>query len=213
MSILALHLFELSVSKTSHHSKTFKEFTFANRNVRIDKNISLYFMTKLHQVMANKSQEYKFVRDVIRYVLSEYWPGVHWNPTGMFLDHDNDSPFTPAVKMIIRQILDDNAVDLHRSYDEVFPVKNIFSYQHYELCQHMISSIIVSEIEDVKFIFLTLCASVSLYTALSVLYGIKEAPYISHGLILKYFISLRSIGLITNNFWNDLEFSCEQCLI
>ncbi|GFQ68840.1 hypothetical protein TNCT_27661 [Trichonephila clavata] len=83
--------------------------------------------------MANTSPEFKFSRDVIRYVLTEYWPGTHWNSSNMFIEHDLDSPFTPAVQEMIKFILDDNGVELHYLYDGYFPDKNITARQHYDI--------------------------------------------------------------------------------
>ncbi|GFV79873.1 hypothetical protein TNCV_1726981 [Trichonephila clavipes] len=75
--------------------------------------------------MTNTSPEFKFARDVIRYVLTEYWPGTHWNLSGFFVESDFDSPCTPAVQDMIKFFLDNNGVQLHAFYDETFPDKNI----------------------------------------------------------------------------------------
>ncbi|GFQ83941.1 uncharacterized protein TNCT_704581 [Trichonephila clavata] len=158
--------------------------------------------------MAFLLPEYKFIRDVIRYVLSDYWPGTHWNPSGMFLVQDSDSPFTPAVQKRIKNILDDNALDLHRYYDGYFPDKNITSKQHYELCKNRSERMTEAEHEDVIYVFVYLCASLSLFTALSVVYGVDEAPIVTHRLILRYFVSLKDGNVVTDSFWDDLHSLC-----
>ncbi|GFQ68925.1 uncharacterized protein TNCT_633581 [Trichonephila clavata] len=160
--------------------------------------------------MANTSPEFKFARDVIRYVLTEYWPGTHWNPSGMFIEYDLDSPCTPAVQELMKNILDDGGVDLHAFYDECFPDKNITVLQHYEFCQYIkYRMIMVDEPEDAKEAFLVLCGSLSLFTALSVVYGVNDAPFVTHREILRYFKSLQYLDLITDTFWMELQTFCE----
>ncbi|GFS47478.1 hypothetical protein TNIN_189621 [Trichonephila inaurata madagascariensis] len=161
--------------------------------------------------MAHLLPEYKFIRDVIRYVLSEYWPGTHWTPSGMFLVQDSDSPFTPVVQEIIKTILDDNAVDFHRCYDEYFPDKNITPNQHYELCIDKSESLIDGEYEDVIYVFIFMCACLSLFTALSVLYGVDAALIVTHWVILRYFESLKYANVITDSFWDDFQSACSHC--
>ncbi|GFS47485.1 uncharacterized protein TNIN_189661 [Trichonephila inaurata madagascariensis] len=161
--------------------------------------------------MANTSPEFKFARDVIRYVLTEYWPGTHWNPSGIFVEYDHDSPCTPDVQYMIKKFLDENGVELHQSYDEYFRNKNIPPQQHYEFCQEITSSLImINESAEAKCAFLTLCASLSLFTALSVVYGVNVAPVITHRLILHFFTSLQNREFITDTFWMDLQTFCEQ---
>ncbi|GFS47482.1 hypothetical protein TNIN_189641 [Trichonephila inaurata madagascariensis] len=82
---------------------------------------------KLLLHMINTSPEFKFARDVIRYVLTEYCPETHWNPSGIFVEYDFDSPCTPDVQDTIKTFLDDNFVELHAPYDGKFPDKNISS--------------------------------------------------------------------------------------
>ncbi|GFV79864.1 hypothetical protein TNCV_1726891 [Trichonephila clavipes] len=158
--------------------------------------------------MAFLLPEYKFIRDVIRYVLSEYWPGTHWTPSGIFLVHDSDTPFTPAVQEVIKDILDDNAVELHRYYDEHFPDKNITVNNHFELCKQRCESLTEDKNDDVLYTFIIMCACLSLFTALSVLYGVKSAPNVTHRLILRYFEALKYANVITDSFWNDFQSVC-----
>ncbi|GFQ83937.1 hypothetical protein TNCT_704551 [Trichonephila clavata] len=161
--------------------------------------------------MANTIREFKFARDIIHYVLTEYWPGIHWNPSGIFIEHDLDSPCTPAVQEMIKFILDNNYVVLHSLYDGYFPDQNVTERQHYEFCQNVICR--PSMISDTAYAikaFLVLCASLSLFTALSVVYGVNEAPVITHRLILRCFTSLQNLNLITDTFWEELQSFCEQ---
>ncbi|GFV79881.1 hypothetical protein TNCV_1727061 [Trichonephila clavipes] len=158
--------------------------------------------------MAFLLPEYKFIRDAIRYVLSEYWPGTHWTPSGMFLVRDSDSPFTPAVQEIIKSVLDDNAVDLHRYYDKYFLDKNITSQQHYELCKAKSERMKEGKYEDIAYVFTFVCACLSLFTALSVLYGVDDAPIITHRLLLRYFVSLKNANAIMDSFWDDFQSLC-----
>ncbi|GFS47487.1 uncharacterized protein TNIN_189671 [Trichonephila inaurata madagascariensis] len=161
--------------------------------------------------MANTSPEFKFARDVIRYVLTEYWPGTHWNPSGIFVEYDLDSPCTPDVQYVMRDFLDKKNVDLHESYDGYFPNKNISPQQHYEFCQKITSSLIMmNESAEVIYTFLKLCASLSLFTALSVVYGVNAAPVITHRLLLRYFTSLQNRKFITDTFWMELQTFCEH---
>ncbi|GFS91577.1 hypothetical protein NPIL_460341 [Nephila pilipes] len=158
--------------------------------------------------MANKSPEYMFATDVIRYVLVEYWTGLNWMPSGIFVHQYHGSPFSPAVQRIIKETLDSNGAMLHEKYDQRFPVKNIFSHHHYEFCQELIQNEV--ENEDVRVIFLSMCAVLTFVTALSVLYGIKEAPDICHRAILGHFLKLRNRGSITDTFWEEMQVMCVQ---
>ncbi|GFV79884.1 uncharacterized protein TNCV_1727091 [Trichonephila clavipes] len=161
--------------------------------------------------MANTSPEFKFARDVIRYVLTEYWPGTHWNPSGIFVEYDLDFPCTPVVKGMIKKFLDNKGVQLHACYDGYFRNKHISPQRHYKFCQKITSRLILmNNSANAKYTFLTLCASLSLFTALSVVYGINAAPVITHGLILSYFRSLQNLHFITNTFWIELHTFCEH---
>ncbi|GFQ83939.1 hypothetical protein TNCT_704571 [Trichonephila clavata] len=151
------------------------------------------------------SPEFKFIRDVIRYVLSDYWPGTHWNPSGMFLNRDSDSPFTPVMQEIIKDILEDHALDLHMCYDAYFPDKNITSKQHYKLCKEKSEKMMEDNYEDILYKFIVVCAFLSLFTALSVVYGVDDAPIITHRVILRQFESLKNANVITDTFWDDLQ--------
>ncbi|GFT60459.1 hypothetical protein NPIL_165551 [Nephila pilipes] len=99
---------------------------------------------------------------------------------------------------------------IHEKYDKIFPAKTLSPKQHYELCQELIEKVAYLEPEDVRINFIALCVTISLVTALSCLYGVIEAPNISHRLILRYLAKLTHLGVITNTFWEELQSICRQ---
>ncbi|GFU59821.1 hypothetical protein NPIL_332841 [Nephila pilipes] len=162
--------------------------------------------------MANHNLGFKFIRDVIRYVLIEYWPGIHWTPCGIFVHQNHDSPFTPSVQRIIQNTLDNNVVWIYKEYDNHFPTKNISAQQHYGFCLELTERMGEPQPENLTLYFLAICVTVSLITALSVLYDVREAPHISHILLFSYFAELVNLGAITDTFWEELQYMCELWL-
>ncbi|GFU51767.1 hypothetical protein NPIL_274231 [Nephila pilipes] len=152
--------------------------------------------------------EFKFVRDVIRHVLSDYWPGIQWTPCGIFVHRNHDSPFSPAIQRKIDEILNMKGVMLHENYDEWVSREFISRWQHEEFCRQAIEAMVSPGPEEVKMHFLVVCASLSLIAALSVFYGLREAPDFSLKLILKHFEYLLNLGVITETFWIELEMFC-----
>ncbi|GFS91560.1 hypothetical protein NPIL_460261 [Nephila pilipes] len=156
--------------------------------------------------MTIPSPEYMFARDVIRYILCEYFPGVIWIPTGIFVHQNHDSPFNTRVKEAIESYLDEFGICVFEKYEKRFPEKNPSAQQHCEYCEEQIK--IPCAPRDVVVKFVAVCLDLSLITTLSVLCGVMEAPHVTHGLIVRYFETLKSRGFIADTCWEELQDMC-----
>ncbi|GFS91571.1 hypothetical protein NPIL_460311 [Nephila pilipes] len=152
--------------------------------------------------MANRSPEFMFVRDAIRYVLSEYWTRFNWTPSGIFVHQNSDSPFNSAVQRSLKNYLDTHGWQIHEKYCVYFQEKKFSAEKHYELCRKIIEN--QNDAADVKITVLKLCAIVSYITAVSVHYGTLEAPEISHSFIFGYYAKLRKV---LEDEWYNKTFS------
>ncbi|GFU51765.1 hypothetical protein NPIL_274221 [Nephila pilipes] len=162
--------------------------------------------------MANENLEFMFVRDVIRYVLVEYWSAINWTPNGIFVHQNQDSLFNTSVKGMMEKILDKNVRKIGNTYINRFLGRNISGQQHLEFCKELIETLGEPKPEEVTIFFLDVCANLSLITGFSVLYDVIEAPHITHILIFGYFTKLTDLGVITNSFWKELLSNCAERL-
>ncbi|GFS91573.1 hypothetical protein NPIL_460321 [Nephila pilipes] len=167
----------------------------------IPENISL-------ERINTESPESMFVRDVIRYVLVEYLPDLNWTPSGIFVQQNCDSPFSPAIESVIVETLDRIGATILQKYEQRFPKRNLSPQKHFEYCVEIIEKSYGTE--QVNAYLLAVCAIVSMFTAISVSFDVMEAPDISHELIVRYFETLKSRGLIADTFWADLENICAK---
>ncbi|GFS91566.1 hypothetical protein NPIL_460291 [Nephila pilipes] len=153
--------------------------------------------------MAIRGPEFMFARDVIRYVLCEYFTGVNWTPSGIFVHQNHDSPFNNTILEVFNFYLDLFGVSIYEIYEKRFPEKKLSAQQHWEFCKEVIEKSYFST--EAIYSFLNVCAKLSLIATFSFLCGVLDAPDISHRLILRYFETLKSLGLISETFWEEME--------
>ncbi|GFS91562.1 hypothetical protein NPIL_460271 [Nephila pilipes] len=147
--------------------------------------------------------EFMFARDAIRYVLCEYFPGVNWTPSGIFVYQNHDSPFNNPIREVFKVYLDLIGASIFEKYERRFPEQNPSAEQHWEFCEEVMEKSYVSE--EGIYSLINVSTKLSLIATFSFLCGVLDAPDISHRLILRYFETLKSLGLISETFWEELE--------
>lgn len=151
----------------------------------------------------------KLIKDLLRYVLLDYYPTVNWKPDGIYLEEIDDSPSSAIIRSATKLHLDANGGEIHSFYDEDFPNKDIIdNKEHFDILMYLKSVFESKSFDNASFLHY-LCMN-SEYAALSFLYGVKRAPLMTLQVICAMMSEMRESGKITHSVWKDFETYCEK---
>ncbi|GFS91564.1 hypothetical protein NPIL_460281 [Nephila pilipes] len=101
------------------------------------------------------------VRDIIRYVLLEYWPGINWTPSGIFVDQNMDSPFNVLVKRAVEKFLDTFRRKIREMYTEYLQDRTFSVERHFDICRVIIEN--QNNCVDARIMFFGMCSPIIYY--------------------------------------------------
>lgn len=152
---------------------------------------------------------YCFGRDLIRYVLHEYYKGSSWRPVGNFAATDERSPFTSNVQLMIKDFLDSTGAEIQELHDKDFPSKDITNRDYVG---------ILSRYKDLHFVdgyncdtFLQFSAFLGAFCAISYMCGFSDAPSATLRFIcdsIKEWRLLDTDKFSDEGNWNELDIYC-----
>ncbi|GFT42473.1 hypothetical protein NPIL_2691 [Nephila pilipes] len=160
--------------------------------------------------MNKKNLDYTFSKDLIRFVLFEYYPHLDWEPTDEFKNSDDNS-FTAVVKLTLKHYLDTTEnIFSHQLYVTFMEGKDCL-IAHEILCQYF-RRMFLSKPVSCKSFLEYLCV-VSKSTAYTYCISDTVAPLISLCSIYKTIVSMRQQQMLSDSFWNEFALQCEYEVI
>ncbi|KAG8183322.1 hypothetical protein JTE90_023971 [Oedothorax gibbosus] len=148
--------------------------------------------------------DYKFARDVTRYVIRDFYEACRWKPRGIFLEADEDSPFTTLIQMGVRGALQQTGAEGHALFDEDFASKSTLDLQEFKERCKKIKERFLKNVFSVRN-FYGYCSMLCQYASIAYMYGIKNAPYVPFNLILQTLEYARKIGQFDDSTWKEME--------
>ncbi|CAL1274640.1 unnamed protein product [Larinioides sclopetarius] len=164
-------------------------------------------MDNIGQIGVEDTFEFKFARDLIRYVVERRMEGLNWIPTGIFektnLSECLDSPFTPQMKKAVNKKLNLYENLYHRQYDSYFADERITEKSHKKICREL-AEIILGKEFNVKNFF-TFCVILAKYAGYSYLYGVRSSAEDACKTIIDIIRSMKAKSIITDSFWTEMQ--------
>ncbi|GBM50596.1 hypothetical protein AVEN_70234-1 [Araneus ventricosus] len=154
-----------------------------------------------------ESLDYIFTKDLLLYVVIDYYSIAYSDPENVFMEKSNNSPFAPEVKLAVENFLDAKGDDLHNEYDLDFPYEDsISNSSHLEKLICITRYFQNKPFDNASFLeCLCKCAE---YTRLSYMNGISKALHLSLKVICIMLSGMRESGKITQDFWSDFQKYC-----
>lgn len=148
--------------------------------------------------------DYKFARDVTRYVMHNFYEACTWKPSGIFTEQVEDSPFTTLIQTGIKGALQHTGAEGHALFDDDFSSKSTMDYEEFkERCKKVKARFLKTDFSVRN--FYGYCSMLCQYASIAYMYGIHNSAYVPFNLILQTLGHLRKIGQFTDARWKEME--------
>ncbi|KAF8787557.1 hypothetical protein HNY73_009140 [Argiope bruennichi] len=171
-----------------------------------DFNESKYNELSHQKKMDFDSPEYIFSRDIIFYIMQDYYSAWKWRPCKKYASEKDRTLFTPAIENQVKKLLDNMGPYTHVCFENDFDPCNISNKAFQEVCSRIVKEHLEEDVGLKRFV--KLCCVIGNYAAISFIYGARNAPYIAIRILYNLVQTLKADGRFKDATWSEIHMLC-----